>query len=195
MLVSLSQPHFSHYRWKAAGDDADNGYAAHAEFYVRVAQNHPSVVMYGMSHNATGYSEDMNPDRIDGIDQPRDTWSLRNARRALRAESIVRRLDPSRIVYHHSSGNLSSMHTSNFYTNFVPRQELCDWFEHWANRGVKPVFLCEYGAPLSWDWTMYRGWYRGEREFGSAKVPWEFCLAEWNAQFFGDRAYQVSSSA
>ena len=36
---------------------------------------------------------------------------------------------------------------------------------------------------------MYRGWYKGEREFGSAKVPWEFCLAEWNAQFLGDRAY------
>ena len=39
---------------------------------------------------------------------------------------------------------------------------------------------------------MYRGWYKGEREFGSAVVPWEFCLAEWNAQFFGDRAFQIS---
>jgi hypothetical protein len=28
---------------------------------VRAAQNHPSVVMYSMSHNATGYEEDMNP--------------------------------------------------------------------------------------------------------------------------------------
>ena len=39
---------------------------------------------------------------------------------------------------------------------------------------------------------MYRGWYKGKREFGSAAVPWEFCLAEWNAQFLGDRAYQIS---
>jgi hypothetical protein len=39
---------------------------------------------------------------------------------------------------------------------------------------------------------MYRGWYNGERSFGSARVPWEFCLAEWNAQFFGDKAFQVS---
>jgi hypothetical protein len=192
MLVSLSQPHFSHYRWESAGDDAGNDYAAHAAFYVRAAQNHPAVVMYAMSHNATGYNEDMDPDQIDGIHRSTDSWSLQNSRRALRAEAIVRRLDPNRIVYHHSSGNLSSMHTSNFYANFVPAQELCDWFEHWATRGVKPVFLCEYGAPLSWDWTMYRGWYRGEREFGSASVPWEFCLAEWNAQFLGDRAYQVS---
>jgi hypothetical protein len=34
---------------------------------------------------------------------------------------------------------------------------------------------------------MYRGWYKGRREWGSARVPWEFCLAEWNAQFLGDR--------
>src|SRR5215472_10170659 len=84
------------------------------------------------------------------------------------------------------------MHTVNFYANFVPVQEMCDWFEHWANRGVKPVFLCEYGVPFSWDWTMYRGWYMGERSFGSAKVPWEFCLAEWNAQFLGDQAFRIS---
>ena len=145
-----------------------------------------------MSHNATGYSEDMNPDMIDGIRNPRDTWSLRNSRRAMRAEAIVTALDPGRIVYHHASGNLGPMHTSNFYANFAPIQEMSDWFEHWATVGVKPVFTCEYSVPFPWDWTMYRGWYRGEREFGSAVVPWEFCLAEWNSQFFGDRAFDIS---
>jgi len=192
VLVSFSQPHFSHYDWQAPGADRDNGYARHAEFYVRAAQSHPSVVMYSMSHNATGYSEDMDPDKIDGIKDARDTWALRNAKLALRAEAIVKHLDPSRIVYHHASGNLGSMHVSNFYPNFVPIQELSDWFEHWATQGVKPVFMCEYGAPFTWDWAMYRGWYKGKREFGSAVVPWEFCLAEWNAQFFGDRAFQIS---
>jgi hypothetical protein len=193
MLVAFSQPHFAHYDWKSADADRTNGYAQHAAFYVRAAQNHPAVVAYSMSHNATGYDEDMNPERIDGISDPRkDSWSSNNARLALRTEAIVRTLDPARIVYHHSSGNLGSMHTMNFYLNFVPIQELSDWFEHWAKRGVKPVFPCEYGVPFSWDWTMYRGWYKGERAFGSAKVPWEFCLAEWNAQFLGAQAYQIS---
>jgi hypothetical protein len=193
MLVAFSQPHFSHYDWKAADADRANGYARHAAFYVRAAQNHPSVVAYSMSHNATGYDEDMNPDLIDGLRDPRDdTWSRNNARLALRAEAIVKGLDPGRVVYHHSSGNLGSMHTVNFYLNFVPPQELSDWFEHWATWGVKPVFPCEYGVPFSWDWTMYRGWYQGKREWGSAKVPWEFCLAEWDAQFLGDRAFRVS---
>ncbi|UCG47821.1 MAG: hypothetical protein JSU94_20380 [Phycisphaerales bacterium] len=192
MLVSFSQPHFSHYDWQAPDANENNGYARHAEFYVRAAQNHPSVVMYSMSHNATGYNEDMNPDMIDGIRDARSRWALRNAGRALRAEQIVSRLDASRIVYHHASGNLGSMHAINFYPNFVPVQEMSDWFEHWATEGVKPVFLCEYGTPFTWDWAMYRGWYNGRREFGSAVVPWEFCLAEWNAQFFGDRAYRIS---
>ena len=108
----------------------------------------------------------------------------------MRCEAIVQRLDPARIVYHHSSGNLSAMYSLNFYPNFVPIQELDDWFEHWATAGVKPLMLVEYGAPFGWDWTMYRGWYNGGREFGNAAVPWEYCLAEWNAQFLGDAAYQ-----
>jgi len=192
MLVSLSQPHFRDYEWEARDSDLNNGYARHAEFYVRVAQNHPSVVMYSMSHNTTGYSEDMNPDMIDGIQDPRDRRSLKNSRLALRAEAIVKRLDTGRIIYHHSSGNLGSMHTSNFYPNFVPVQEQSDWFEHWATKGVKPLFTCEYATPTTWDWTMYRGWYQGKRAFGGAKVPWEFCMAEWNSKFLGDRAYQIS---
>ena len=33
-----------------------------------------------MSHNATGYNEDMNPDLIDGIHSPRNQWSANNVR-------------------------------------------------------------------------------------------------------------------
>ncbi len=193
MLVALSQPHFSAYDWKSPDADQTNGYARHAEFYTRVAGSHPSVVCYAMSHNATGYNEDIDPPMIDGLGDPRGSgWAGNNARLALRCEAIVHRLDPARIVYHHSSGNLTAIYSLNFYPNFVPIQELDDWFEHWATAGVKPLMLVEYGAPFGWDWTMYRGWYNGRREFGNAAVPWEYCLAEWNAQFLGDAAYQIS---
>lgn len=192
MLIALAQPHFSNYDWKAVEADRTNGYLRHAAAYVDYAGSHPSVVCYAMSHNATGYVEEMNPDMIDGIQNPREEWGRRNAVLAQRAEGIVRSLDGSRFVYHHSSGNLGTMHTSNFYVNFVPPQELADWFEHWQTVGRKPIVLCEYGVPCTWDWTMYRGWYKGQREWGSANVPWEFCMAEWNAQFLGDRAYNIS---
>ncbi len=192
MLVALSQPHFGHYDWKAPDADQTNGYAQHAEYYVRVAQNHPSVVAWSTSHNATGYGEDMNPDLMDGVQARREDWATGNVKLALRAEAIIKKLDPSRIVYHHSSGTLGAMHTVNFYPNFAPIQELSDWFETWATKSVKPMFLCEYGAPFTWDFAMYRGWYRGARAFGGATVPWDFCLAEWNAQFLGDPAYRIS---
>ena len=61
MLVALSQPHFSAYDWKTPDADQTNGYARHAAFYVGVAGSHPSVVAYAMSHNATGYNEDIEP--------------------------------------------------------------------------------------------------------------------------------------
>jgi hypothetical protein len=192
MLVALTQPHFSTYDWDAPNADDKNGYAEHAEFYTRVAGNHPSVVFYATSHNGTGYAEDMNPDLIDGsVD--RTAWSRGpNVQRATRAQAIIERLDPTRVMYHHSSGNLATMHTSNFYANFTPVQEMSDWFEHWGTVGVKPVHTCEYGVPLCWDWAMYRGWYKGKREYGSARVPWEYCIAEWNAQFFGAESYKIS---
>lgn len=192
MLVSFSQPHFGQYDWKSPDADRTNGYARHAQFYVHAAGNHPSIVCYSMSHNSTGTEESMNPDMIDGVQDQRNQWSANGARQARRAEAIVNQLDPSRFVYHHSSGNLGTMHTANFYANFAPIQEMSDWLQHWATTGVKPLFLCEYGVPISWDWMMYRGWYKGQRTFGSARVPWELCLAEWNAQFFGDEAYQVT---
>ena len=189
ILIGLSQPHLGHYDWSADDADATNGYAEHAAFYARVAGNHPSVVFYHTSHNATGYADDMNPDKIDGLTERPQS---RNVPRALRAEAIIRETDPGRVVYHHSSGNLGAMHTSNFYANWAPVQEQSDWFEHWATVGVKPMFTCEYGTPISWDWSMYRGYYKGRRAFGSAQAPWEFCIAEWNAQMLGPEAYQIS---
>src|SRR5205814_3566689 len=50
MLVAFSQPHFGHYDWKPGDSDRANGYARHAESYVRMAQNHPAVVAYSMRH-------------------------------------------------------------------------------------------------------------------------------------------------
>ncbi len=85
------------------------------------------------------------------------------------------------------------MHTANFYANFAPDRRKCPIGSSIGRQtGVKPLFLCEYGVPISWDWTMYRGWYHDIRTFGSAQVPWEFCLAEWDAQFLGDPAFKVT---
>jgi len=195
MLVAFSMPHMGHYDWDRPEAVKTNGYAEHAAFYVRMAGNHPSVVMYSMNHNALSYGGGSAPELIDGLHNERGEIGPRTdrgARRGLLVQSIVERLDPTRVVYHHSSANLGNMYTLNLYLNFSPIQEVSDWFEHWSREGVKPLLLCEYDTPYDLDWTMYRGWYKGKRSFGSAPVPWEFCVAEWNAQFLGDRAFRLT---
>jgi hypothetical protein len=192
MLVGLTQPHAGNYNWD--NPEEVRNYERLADFYVRVAQNHPSVVFYVSSHNSTTSPGDMNPDLMGIVEPKRDNWSGRNAEKAAKAEAIISRLDPSRIVYHHASGYLKPIHNSNFYINFAPVQEMSDWFVAWSEKGVMPLFTCEYAVPGSWDWTMYRGWYKGRREFGSAPVPWEYCMAEWNSQFLGDAAFKISEA-
>ncbi len=191
VLVAFSQPHFGQYDWVPPLADEINGYLQHARFYVEIAQNHPAVICYSTSHNAAGYHEDMNPELMDGIYIPHERHRAVLAEHAMRAEAIIRRLDASRFVYHHACGNLGSVYAVNFYANWAPIQEMSDWFEHWATDGVKPVFTCEYSTPFYWDWSMYRGWYKGKRAWGDALVPWEFCAAEWNAQFLGPPAYRI----
>jgi hypothetical protein len=195
MLVAFSQPHCQHYQWTAPDAEQSNGYARHAAFYVRVAGNHPSVVMYSMNHNALSYHGDSDPDLTDGRHNAEGKIGPRADRGALqglKAQAIVERLDPARVVYHHSSGTLGNMHTLNLYLDFVPIQERSDWFERWATEGVKPLMFVEYGVPWDINWTMYRGWYKGVRSWGSARLPWEFCEGEWNSQFLGDRAFRLN---
>jgi hypothetical protein len=82
--------------------------------------------MYSTSHNALSYGEDMNPDQIGDATGNRNAATAKRAVNALKAEAVLKSLDGTRVVYHHSSGNLSQMYTSNFYLNFVPIQELSD---------------------------------------------------------------------
>ena len=162
---------------------------------MRVAGNHPSVVMYSMNHNALSYHGDFDPDLTDGRHNAEGKIGPRTdpgALQGLAAQAIVERLDPTRVVYHHSSGTLGNMHPLNLYLDFVPIQERSDWFERWATEGVKPLMFCEYGVPWDINWTMYRGWYKGVRSWGSARLPWEYCMGEWNSQFLGDRAFRLN---
>jgi len=198
MLFAYSMPHFDQYDWRSPDADRNNGYAAHAEYCVRVVQNHPSVVAYAMSFNSAGYPGAKDPDMMGGIVDARkqqaesSNWANSNPARALRSQAIVQRFDDTRIIYHHGCGDLGEMSAVNFYLNFTPIQELDDWFGPWSAKGGIPILLDENSSPYSWDFSMYRGWYHGKRAFGSGAVPWELCVAQWNAQFLGDAAMQIS---
>ncbi|MCJ8330428.1 MAG: hypothetical protein MJH11_10645 [Lentisphaeria bacterium] len=192
MLMALALQQSRHYNWNDKKEVS--AYKKLISYYVKSAQNHPSVVFYSMNHNALGYHNDMNPDAMNGDGAKyRGGWATNNAKVGYKASSLVRKLDTTRIIYHHAGGTAEGMHTSNNYLNMAPIQERSDWFATWSEKSNIPIFLVEYGIPLSWSFSMYRGWYKGKRNFGSANVPWELCNAEWSAQFVGDSAYDISA--
>lgn len=124
---------------------------------VGIAQNHPCVLAYAMSHNTLGYFGDQNPAKIDGVYQPELKPEVQQRRvAAAEAEAFVRQLDPSREVYHHQSGNMGHWHTVNIYLNWSPIQERMEWLSHWAEAGVKPVFFVEWGLPHQASWGRHR---------------------------------------
>ena len=190
VLASFSLPHFRDFDSKLDRPEQAARYRALCEWLIRRVRHHPSVVMYAMSHNATGYKGDQNPLRIDGVFRPDDPalggGPNRNRAQARLAAKIARDLDPTRPVYHHQSGNLGDLYTINIYLNWAPKQERSDWLEHWATEGTKPLFFVEWGLPHVSSWSSYRGpnfIWRSE-EYQSI---WD---AEYNAAYLGDAAYE-----
>ena len=61
MLFSFSLPHVRDFGMKLDDPATAARYRALAQWCVRRARNHPSVISYAMNHNTTGYTGDMNP--------------------------------------------------------------------------------------------------------------------------------------
>ena len=195
MLVAFSQPHFGHYDWNAP--DADGGQRLRAARGVLCARGaEPSV-------GGLLLDEPQRHRLQRGHEPGHDRRHPESARSVGAAQRRRRRCGPKRSSASSTPAASSITTRRAIWARCTPSistptgspiQEMSDWFEHWATIGVKPVFTCEYSVPFIWDWAMYRGWYKGKREFGSAPVPWEFCVAEWDAQFLGDRAYEISEA-
>ncbi|MGD0090355.1 MAG: hypothetical protein ABSE73_10595 [Planctomycetota bacterium] len=193
---------------------------AHTEYFVRQAAPHPSVVFYAISHNNYGMSEDGNPELIHSCSDftagpnDRDKRADGKQKEARAREALITKFDRTRLIYHHG-GSISDMATPNMYLNFVPVQEVSEWFSTWAARSKKPVFPTEFGNAVDADFTMFRGYEieangevltpleeprlgrqggmrkQGAYFYGSA-LRHEYHLPGWGAQFRGDIAYQIS---
>lgn len=183
MLVIFAMPHAKDYAWDGAVGDpgADNGYERLVDWLLGEVANHPSVVLYAMNHNSTGYDDDQNPLQVGGAFVPP---LEKRHRGALAAEAIVNRLDPTRPTFHHSSGGIGRIYTLNCYLNWAPAQERADWFSTWARSGTKPLLLVEWGGPLMLSWSSYRG-----PAISSQPHVQQAWLAEYAAPVLGDAAY------
>ena len=170
---------------------------------LRMARRHPSVIFYAMNHNRLGYAGDMDPLRIGvGYDivseierdpdlGPSMQWMVWRRRLGERCRAVAEAEDPTRPVYHHSSGDLGRFHTCNIYLDFAPVQERSDWLADWSERGVKPVFFVEWGAPHIANWSSYRG----PLFIHSKHVLQSLWASEYAAEFRGEAAYEPTPEA
>lgn len=194
VLASFSLPHVKDFAWKLKTPQQAQRYRTLCEWLIRRAQNHPSIVLYAMNHNATGYKGDQNPLWMDGVYSPDEEWAktapakLHNRQQAALAADIAQGLDPTRPVYHHQSGNLGQLYTVNIYLNWAPRQERSDWLEHWATHGVKPMFFVEWGLPHVSSWSSYRGPQFIWRSPALQQI-WD---SEYAAAYVGQEAYRMT---
>lgn len=204
VLAAFSLPHAKDFGWKLDSPEQSSRYRSLCEWLVRRAQNHPSIILYSMNHNATGYYGDQNPARMDGVYEPaypptpatdpkappRPDTRMRNRIQAHIAAGIAKSLDPTRPVYHHQSGNLGDLYTVNIYLNWAPLQERSDWLGHWSNHGRKPMFFVEWGLPHISSWSSFRGPAFIWRNPALQQI-WD---SEFAAAYLGDRAYEMTES-
>ncbi len=187
MLLAFSLPHCSQFGWRLDEPEVREGYRDLAGWIVGQVRHHPSVVLYTMNHNATGYQGDQDPALLDGRDPGP---ANRNREQALIAQQTAESLDPTRPVYHHQSGNLGSFITLNCYLNWAPIRERSRWLAIWATEGVKPFFFVEWGLPHIASWSSYRG----PQFIWRASVMQQAWTHEFAATFKGDDAYEFDAS-
>ncbi len=197
MLMAFSLPHKKDFGNKLEDPRTADLYRKQTAWLIRRARNHPSVILYAMNHNSTGYYGDQNPLKIDGVYEIKEVEKYKNAwrgasrKQALITDAIAKALDPTRPVYHHESGNLGDMHTVNCYLNWAPLQERSDWMEHWSTQGVKPIFFVEWGLPHISSWSSYRG----PQFIWRCEAFQSLWAAEFAAQCWGDAAYLDDAAA
>ncbi len=183
MLFCFSLPHMNNYDWKER-DEKTNGYERHVEWYVRRAQNHPSVVMYAQNHNFLFVRDIHNPERLPLVLDEDPLVSSRRTKVIYGREPILRQFDATRPLYNHG-GWSRELYTMNSYLNWTPMQERAEWLGPWAEKGVRPLFAVEYGEPTSVSFLGLRGSASGD-------LLHQFFLPEWGAALRGDAAFKLS---
>ncbi|MBT7166353.1 MAG: hypothetical protein HN904_26460, partial [Victivallales bacterium] len=149
-------------------------------------RDHPSIVAW-MVNPGGSHVWDFCPAKMDDSFRPEDlgfTKSLVERLRQSREE--VRRVDPDRLGFHHSSGNEGPVHSSMAYMTFdVDLRERANWPKAWSRTRHKPVLVCEWGLPMGSAWYARTAAARRRYPHHNA-IP---LYTQYAAMYFGSDAY------
>ena len=134
--------------------------------------NHPSILVWNVGLNSGNDVEEYVASKLGRAPAGRRATHPVN----LAAEEVDR-LDPTRTVMAHASGNLAPVTSANSYLNFIPLQEREEWLSAWAKDGTRPWSAIEHGTPYIANFY---------RKGGPEPLFTENC-----AMFLGDEAYRL----
>lgn len=181
------------YGWNLENKQKREKFLRIVKHLLRLVQNEPSIVLYVVGRNMGGYNGDQNPlllkDDFRDPENPGPYGRIHMRKASLISAEAIRKLDPTRPVYHHAGGALGDLYTLNCYLGWTSRQERSEWFRLWSGQGKTPLFLVEYGPP-------HAGNYSSDRKLGGfihLRETWQYMwLNEYNAMFLGEKAYRRS---
>ena len=147
--------------------------------------NHACAAMWFLNFNHGAHVGDIRPDLLDGSFDPvgLPEKQVHHAWMAF-SEKVLRGIDSSRPIFHHSAGNYGEILTVMAYLGFgIPLAEREEWPSAWARTRFKPLMPVETGFPCLL--SNYR-----EREGPLSRVyASEQLTPEYFAAYAGDRVY------
>ncbi len=165
-----------------------SAYQRDIELFVDAFGNHPSIILWYPDFNTCGSSQD--PHRLNDAERPRPERE-RERRVAMMAEQVIRRIDPSREIFHHAGGNTGSIYTSmNYQSLGVPLREQEDWPRIWSQKHTQPLMSIEGDFPFHCQLYHFEiEPSRGKSMYRGVKKGLDLLYPENAARFFGETAY------
>lgn len=156
-------------------------------------RQHPSLFFWAANANIFAGAEKANPrdwvlperptQRMTGWDTFTEILKV--------SDAAIRRLDGERPIITLGNGNFGDVISTYVYPNFYPRQQQREMPSLWAERGLKPLMIAEWGNPADISFSAHRANQPRWPDLGDHAEP---LPVEFSAIFDGDAAYALDAA-
>ncbi len=156
-------------------------------------RQHPSLFFWAANANIFAGAEKSNP--RDWILPERPTQRMTawdTFTKILNvSDAVIRKLDGERPIITLGNGNFGDVISTYVYPNFYPRQQQRELPSLWAERGLKPLMIAEWGNPADISFSAHRENKPRWPDLGHHAEP---LPVEFSAIFDGDATYALDAA-
>ncbi len=156
-------------------------------------RQHPSLFFWAANANIFAGAEKANPrdwilperpaQRMTGWDTFTEILRV--------SDAVIRKLDGERPIITLGNGNFGDVISTYVYPNFYPRQQQREMPSLWAEHGLKPLMIAEWGNPADISFSAHRENKPRWPDLGFHAEP---LPVELSAIFDGDNAYALDAA-